>query len=67
MTEPKQYLNEKGQCPICKRKPLVYKRRHKKFCTGCMRDFDLETGEQIENLAWAQVSPNSFEYLYGKY
>lgn len=45
-------LNEKGQCPVCERKPLVYKRKNKKFCAECYREFALDTGEQIENWAW---------------
>jgi hypothetical protein len=61
MAEQKQCLNEKGQCPVCKRKPLVYKRKHAKFCTGCSRYFDIETGEQIESWSWIRVSPDGFE------
>jgi transposase-like protein len=64
MIEPKQCLNEKGQCPTCKRKPLVYKRDHMKFCARCHRSFDIETGEQIENWGWKRLSSDSFEYQY---
>jgi hypothetical protein len=45
-------LNEKGQCPTCKIKPLVYKRPPHKFCYRCDRAFHSETGEQISNWAW---------------
>ena len=61
MFEQRQRLNEKDQCPICKKKPLVYKRDHMKFCGRCHRAFNIETGEQIENWFWKQVSPDSFE------
>jgi transposase-like protein len=54
-------LNERGQCPICKRKPTVYKRKHYKFCARCNRSFDIETGEQVENWAYKKVGPLSFE------
>jgi transposase-like protein len=64
MIEQKQWLNEKGQCPVCMRKPLVYKRDHVKFCARCNRNFNIETGEQVENWGWRQVSPDSFEYRY---
>ena len=53
-------LNEKGQCPPCKRKPLLYKRAHGPndpingfhFCFSCDRAYSRSTGEQIENWAW---------------
>jgi hypothetical protein len=45
-------LNEKGQCPACKKKPLVYKRNKQKFCARCDRSFDIVTGEQVDNWAW---------------
>ena len=61
MIEQKQWLNDKGQCPACKRKPLVYKRDYMKFCARCHRSFNIETGEQIENWGWKRVSPDSFE------
>jgi transposase-like protein len=48
-------LNEKGQCPVCKIKPLVYKRQPHKFCHRCDRAFDLQTGEQINNWAWLKI------------
>jgi hypothetical protein len=48
------HLNEKGQCPVCKRKPLIYKREKYKFCSRCNRSFDIETGEQMDNWAWRQ-------------
>jgi transposase-like protein len=64
MVEQKQWLNEKGQCPVCRRKPLVYKRDHMKFCARCHRAFGIETGKQIENWGWRQASPDSFEYQY---
>jgi hypothetical protein len=64
MIEQKQRLNEKGQCPVCEKKPLVYKRDRMKFCARCDRSFNIETGEQIGNWAWKQVSPDSFEHQY---
>ena len=54
-------LNEKGQCPACLIKPIVYKRAHgsghppQKFCYRCDRSFNLETGEQQENWAWERI------------
>ncbi len=45
-------LNTKGQCPACRIKPLVYKRRSFKFCHRCSRAFNINTGEQIENWAY---------------
>lgn len=45
-------LNEKGQCPSCRIKPLVYKRPPRKFCHRCDRTYSLETGVQQQNLAW---------------
>lgn len=45
-------LNEKGQCPPCKKKPLTYKRQGMRFCTRCCREYDIDTGWQIDNWAW---------------
>jgi len=45
-------LNEKGQCPYCRRKPLTYKRTNKYFCAGCSRQFNLSTGKMEENFCW---------------
>lgn len=45
-------LNEKGQCPPCRRKPLTYKRDGHFFCCRCDRAFSMATGEQIVNWAW---------------
>jgi hypothetical protein len=58
--EPGLVLNEKGQCPACQRKPLVYKRQRMKFCTRCNREFDIFIGKQIENWAWRSVGPFMF-------
>jgi hypothetical protein len=58
---PAERLNEKGQCPVCKRKPTIYKRDRRKFCTGCDRAFDIETGEQIQNFAYQKIAPHMFE------
>jgi hypothetical protein len=55
-------LNEKGQCPLCKRKPLVYKRpQHFKWCCHCDRTFDIETGEQVANRVYRRIGPDQFE------
>jgi len=45
-------LNKKGQCPVCKIKPLVYKRNSKYFCHRCDRAYELSSGIQIENWAY---------------
>lgn len=45
-------INERGQCPPCGRKPLVYRRRGFLFCCRCDRAYDLATGAQIPNWAW---------------
>jgi hypothetical protein len=58
--EPGLILNEKGRCPACEKKPLVYKRRHMKFCCGCLRHFDIDTGKQIESFAWKAAGPFMF-------
>jgi len=48
-------LNEKGQCPVCLIKPIVYKglrSQRGKFCWRCDRLYDLDTGNMITNWAW---------------
>jgi len=50
---PAKQLNEKGQC--CGRKPLVYKRKKKLFCTRCDASFDIETGQQIESFLYKKT------------
>ena len=45
-------LNEKGRCPFCKIKPLLYKRQNKFWCHRCGRDFNLVTGIFEENNCW---------------
>lgn len=45
-------LNEKGQCPECLVKPLIYKRDRRKFCDRCDRSFDIESGIHVDNWAW---------------
>ena len=45
-------LNEKGQCPNCKIKPLTYKRENKYYCHRCSRAYSMDTKKQIENWAW---------------
>lgn len=51
-------LDDKGRCPNCLIKPLVYKTdngaRHPrgKYCHRCSRSFNMETGEQQPNWAW---------------
>ncbi len=45
-------LNEKGQCPECHKKPLTYKRDGVYYCTGCSREFNLQTGEWKANYHW---------------
>lgn len=60
-------LNEKGQCPVCRIKPLEYKRAQgpghprQKFCHRCSRSFDFDTGEQQGNWAWRVGSDGIFE------
>jgi hypothetical protein len=55
-------LNEKGQCPLCKRKPLVYKKNDFKYCARCGRTFDIETGEQIQRGGqYRKIAPDKFE------
>ena len=54
-------LNNIGQCPACEKKPLIYKRRHMKFCSRCFRQFDIDTGKQNENWAWKSVGPFMFQ------
>lgn len=45
-------INEKGQCPACRVKPLTYKRQRMLFCYRCSREFDIESGDQRENFSW---------------
>ncbi len=46
-------LDSKGRC--CGHNPEVYKRGAKRFCNRCLRDFDIATGEQVENWAWKVI------------
>lgn len=46
-------LDAKGRCPNCLRKPLAYKRQQSFFCHRCCRAFEIDTGEQRPNWAWA--------------
>jgi hypothetical protein len=53
-------INEKGQCPVCLRKPLRYTGRQRRterqfFCCKCDRSFNLDTGVQMENFAWKKM------------
>jgi len=41
-------LNDKGQCPVCQRKPRIYKRYGFYACIRCGRHYSLETGEELE-------------------
>jgi len=52
---PKQRLNDKGQCPVCKRKLIVYKRDRKLFCPLCDRTYSMETLEQTPNNIWKEI------------
>lgn len=46
-------LTEKGQCPICKVKPLVYKRPTMHyFCIRCDREYGAD-GKFQPNWAWS--------------
>jgi predicted amidophosphoribosyltransferase len=45
-------LNEKGQCPACKKKARPYRREHMLFCCRCHRQYSEVTHEQEENWAW---------------
>ena len=51
-------LNEKGQCPPCKKKPIKYKSYWSTsdgphyFCSRCKRAYDIDTEDQFENWAW---------------
>lgn len=64
-------LNEKGQCPCRGRKPLLYKRwwergspypgQHPAYvCLGCLRAYDVESKEQIENDNWCKNENGEF-------
>ena len=48
-------INDKGQCPVCLRKPLVYKRPPHLFCYRCDRAYAPDTGKQIQNHAWSTM------------
>jgi hypothetical protein len=56
------HLNEKGQCPYCKIKPLPYRRPHPptpgpfKFCCRCCRAYDFDSGWQVVNWAYALIN-----------
>ena len=57
-------INDKGQCPHCRIKPLVYKREPHLFCHRCDRAFHPATGLQIAN--WAFRSDDGGETFYRK-
>lgn len=52
-------LNEKGQCPECKKKPRPYKRHGYLACLRCDRAYDPDTGWQIDNWAWENGEPRN--------
>ena len=59
-------LDDQGRC--CGRKPIHYKGycpRPSKFCTRCCREFDPETGHQVENLHWKPTRTGTFEKIGG--
>ena len=45
-------LNDKGQCPHCKRKPIPYKSSQYYYCFLCDRAYSMQSHAQIENWAW---------------
>jgi len=45
-------INDKGQCPICKIQPLVYKRLKLYYCHRCGRNYGLEDGVMMESSEW---------------
>jgi hypothetical protein len=53
-------LNDKGQCPCCGRKPLVYKRKRIRFCSRCDREYELSTPQQRPNFAWKKLPDGSW-------
>jgi hypothetical protein len=58
---PQVHLNQKGQCPACNKKPLIYKRKGTKFCARCCRQFDIDTGAPTENFAWKRADAGFVE------
>ena len=48
----KYQLDEKGQCPVCKVKPIIYKRKGEYFCHRCDRAYCIDTKGQVENWAY---------------
>jgi len=60
-------LDQNGKCPVCRRKPLTYKRDKMKFCVRCDRRFNLDSGEWEPNTHWqAPDEPTESSYLYGE-
>ena len=62
-------INEKGQCPICEIKPLVYKGRmcaRQYFCVRCSRSYNLDTGEFQENWAFDKGGNSKLRKGYKK-
>jgi len=57
---------EFGLCPVCRLRPLLYKRLDVKFCPECDRSFDAKTGAQVANLAWGEVTPGRFAPRFPK-
>jgi len=57
-------LNEKGQCPVCKRKPRPYKRQGMLLCIDCNRQYDINTHEQQENFAWIKDESGEWVDVY---
>lgn len=51
-------LDDKGRC--CGRKPVVYKREGRRFCTRCEKSFNLATGQQVANWAYRVDGDEAF-------
>ena len=47
-------MDKKGRC--CGQKPIRYKKTVTLFCSRCYREYSIETGEQVESVAWKLVS-----------
>ena len=58
-------LDDQGRC--CGRKPIHYlgPERPSKFCPRCDRDFDADTGHQVENWSWKPTKTGTFEKIQG--
>lgn len=50
-------------CPMCRTKVWRNREQQRRWCPGCGRAYDLESGRQIEHGAWVRVGPDTFRFM----